>query len=137
MIKDFLDQQLTIGDSVILIAPKYRGLVIGRIYALTPTAARVVYMNTWNYSKPGYRSTILQSGAQLVKVKHDTSSLRSEEELQKIGREFVAQQIADQPITPEGKCKACFGLGGFGSVESQRFTECDVCHGTGNENTTK
>ena len=72
---DFLGKPITIGDSVLLIAPKYRHLVVGRIYAETPTSVRVRFMNTWNFGKPGYRTEILQHGSQLVKVDHDTTEL--------------------------------------------------------------
>lgn len=66
--KDFLGRELEIGDSVIIMAPKYRHLVLARIIKFTPTQVRVAFMNTWNYGKPGYYTELLQSPSQLTKV---------------------------------------------------------------------
>jgi hypothetical protein len=51
--KDFLNRDVEVGDSVIIMAPGYRSLVLGRIVALTPKNVRVGYMNTWNYGVDG------------------------------------------------------------------------------------
>jgi hypothetical protein len=65
---DFLGRPLELGDSVIIIAPRYRSLVLARIIGFTPRNVRVCYMNTWNYGKDGLYEELLQSPGQLVKV---------------------------------------------------------------------
>jgi hypothetical protein len=66
--KDFLGRELALNDSVIIIAPKYRSMVLARIIKFTPTSVRVAFMNDWNYGKPGYYTELLQTPDQLVKV---------------------------------------------------------------------
>ena len=64
---DFVGVVMNIGDSVILMAPQYRSLVIGKIIAFTPQNVRVAYMNDWNFGKPGRYSEVLQAPSQLVR----------------------------------------------------------------------
>lgn len=66
--KDFLGKELSLGDTVILIAPNYRHLVKAKIYAFTPKHVRVEFYNTWNYGHPGFVKQFLQSPSQLIKV---------------------------------------------------------------------
>lgn len=66
--QDFLGNDLEVNDSVIFIAPGYRSLVLGRVVKLTEKSIRIAYMNTWNFSKPGYRSELLQRPSQVTKV---------------------------------------------------------------------
>lgn len=66
--KDYLGQQLAVGDKVVMIAPRYRSLVVGTITAFTDLNVRVDYTNTWNFRAPGRSMKILQSPDQLVKV---------------------------------------------------------------------
>jgi hypothetical protein len=66
--QDFLGRELTIGDSVIVIAPGYRHFVLARVIAFTAKNVRVSFMNTWNYGKPGRHQEILQSPSQLTRV---------------------------------------------------------------------
>ena len=49
---DFVGVPLSLGDSVIFIAPRYRHLVVGKIVAFTPKNVRVSYINTWNFGPP-------------------------------------------------------------------------------------
>jgi len=65
--KDFLDNVLAIGDTVILIEPGYRNLVKGTVFAFTPKQVRVEYINDWNSNTPS-RYELLQYPSQLVKV---------------------------------------------------------------------
>ena len=65
--KDFLGKDLAVGDTVVFIAPRYRILCKGEIFAFTPLKARVKYLNTWNY-RDGYPCELLQEPKQLVKV---------------------------------------------------------------------
>lgn len=66
--KDFLGRDLEIGDSVVIIAPGYRDLVLARIMKFTAKQVKVSYMNTWNFGKPGRYAELLQYPSQLVKV---------------------------------------------------------------------
>ncbi len=66
--KDFLGKELLMGDTVILIAPKYRHLVQAKVIEFTPKNVRVEFVNTWNYGPGGDIQEILQGGSQLVKV---------------------------------------------------------------------
>ena len=65
--KDFLNRELEIGDSVITIAPGYRSFVLARVIKFTPKQVRVAFMNTWNYPD-GYYTELLQHPTQLTKV---------------------------------------------------------------------
>ena len=73
---DFIGIQLSLGDSVILIAPRYRSLVVGKIIAFTPKNVRVAYLNDWNFGKPGRYDEILQDSSQLVKIDNGELSTR-------------------------------------------------------------
>lgn len=66
--KDFLGRELELGDSVIIIAPSYRHLVLARVIGFTPKNVRVAYMNDWNFGAPGFYKELLQIGSQLTKV---------------------------------------------------------------------
>lgn len=65
--KDFLNNDLAIGDTVVLMVPNYRSFVKGKIFEFTPKQVRVEYTNTWNYGN-GLRYEILQYPSQLIKV---------------------------------------------------------------------
>ena len=64
--KDFLSNKLELGDSVI--APNYRSFVLARVIKFTPKQVKVAFMNTWNFSEPGYYTELLQYPTQLTKV---------------------------------------------------------------------
>lgn len=66
--KDFLGQELAIGDTVVLTAPNYRMLIKAKVIALTPMKVRVEYNNTWNFGPSGFISTYLSEPAFLVKI---------------------------------------------------------------------
>lgn len=55
--KDFIGQELAIGNRVAFTAPQYRHLCQGTIKAFTPTKVRVEYINTWNFGKGNTRTT--------------------------------------------------------------------------------
>lgn len=66
---DFMGKELIVDDIVILIAPKYRHLVKGKILRFTAKYAIIEYFNDWNYGKEKpWRFEIKQEGYQLVKV---------------------------------------------------------------------
>ena len=65
---DFVGVPLSLGDSVIFIAPRYRHLVVGKIVAFTPKNVRVSYINTWNFGPTGLACEILQDSLQLVRI---------------------------------------------------------------------
>lgn len=74
--RDFIGNELAIGDSVAVMVPDYRSFVVGRIYAETPQGFRVVYINTWNYPyKNGVVKKLLQQPTQLLRIDFDTSHL--------------------------------------------------------------
>ena len=67
--KDFLDNELAIGDEVVATPKNYRGLVRAQIVAFTPQQVRVKYLNTWNYGAPGREENFLTPPNTLVKIK--------------------------------------------------------------------
>lgn len=73
--KDFINHELALGDSVIVIAPNYRHFVVAKIIHFTPKQVRVAYMNTWNHSSPGYYTELLQYPSQLIKVDAPVESI--------------------------------------------------------------
>ena len=68
IVVDKLGKILVEGDRVVLIAPRYRALVIGTITSFTPCFCNIEYYNTWNYSAPGIKLTIKQTPDQIVKI---------------------------------------------------------------------
>jgi len=66
--KDFLGRNLELGDSVIIIAPKYRHFVLAKVIKFTTSQVRVAFMNTWNFPGGGYYTELLQSPSQLYRV---------------------------------------------------------------------
>lgn len=65
--KDFLDQELEVGDHVILILPGYRELVSGVVLRFTKCFAIVLYRRPWGGVRDG-NTEIKQNPKQLVKV---------------------------------------------------------------------
>ena len=62
--KDKFNNELTIGDEVIMILPKYRDLVVGTITSFTPMSMRLEYTHPYR----GCVLKILQAPHQVVKV---------------------------------------------------------------------
>lgn len=50
--KDFLGNEIKVGDTVAFAAPQYRHLTTGKVIKITPKKVRVEFVNNWNY-KPG------------------------------------------------------------------------------------
>lgn len=71
--KDFLGNNLELGDEVVFTAPKYRMFAKGNIIAFTKNKVRVEYMNTWNFAAPGYKDEYLCEPSFLIlsKEKND------------------------------------------------------------------
>ena len=65
--KDLINQDLHIGDPVVMRMPSYSDICIGTVIGLTPKKVRVEYTNTWNYSK-GQKENILVSSMSLFKI---------------------------------------------------------------------
>lgn len=59
--KDFLDQELELGDYVIMMSQQHRTYVLAKIIKFTPQKVRVRY-------RPGDYGTTVQTPDQLVKV---------------------------------------------------------------------
>lgn len=51
--KDFVGNELTLGDTVAVAPKNYRGLIRAQIIKFTPQQVRVKYKNTWNFGTPG------------------------------------------------------------------------------------
>lgn len=66
--KDFVGRPLELGDSVVVMAPGYRHLVMAKVIDFTPRSVRVAFMNTWNFGKTGMYTELMQSPDALVKV---------------------------------------------------------------------
>lgn len=66
--RDFLGNELEVGDRVVMTAPQYRMFVVGEIIKMTAKKVRVKYMNTWNFSKPGRPAEYLTDPDFLLKV---------------------------------------------------------------------
>ena len=60
--KDFLGKELQIGDSVVVVVPNYRELVLAQIVAFTPKKVRVVYDDRYG------KQDLIQDPHQLVKI---------------------------------------------------------------------
>ena len=65
---DFMGKELSVGDTVIMIAPGYRHFCKGTIISFTARLCRVEYYNDWNYPSSPLQIEMLQDGHQLVKV---------------------------------------------------------------------
>jgi hypothetical protein len=68
--KDFLENDLNIGDVVVTTPKNYRGLVKATILSFTPKKVHVSYMNTWNYGLPGRPETYLVDQIAVVKIQN-------------------------------------------------------------------
>ena len=67
--RDQLEQELEIGNTVIFIAPGYRRLVTGQIVKFTTQTVLIKYINDWNYSKERQvELTIRQTPDQIIKM---------------------------------------------------------------------
>lgn len=64
--KDYFGKELSVDDTVILIAPGYRHFAKGKITSFTPKKVRVTYKNNWNYQN-GLDIEIIQDPDQLVR----------------------------------------------------------------------
>lgn len=62
--KDFLDNELNIGDEVVFIRPKYRELITGKIIRFTPKFCIIEKKS--EYTSPS--DAIKQTPCQLVKI---------------------------------------------------------------------
>ena len=65
--RDFLGNELKIGDFVAFPRPSYRGLCVGRIISFTPKSIRLEYTNNWNY-REGKVDTFLTTSSSVYKV---------------------------------------------------------------------
>lgn len=65
--KDFLEQELNVGDTVVLILPGYRELTKGTIVRFTKCFVIVLYRKPWGGVHDG-NTEVKQTPNQLVKV---------------------------------------------------------------------
>ena len=65
--KDFLGNEINIGDPVIFEAPKYRDFVVGTVISKAEKTCQIEYINTWNYPSDGKKMVFRQYYCQLIK----------------------------------------------------------------------
>lgn len=70
--KDFLGNQIDIGDTVIFEAPKYRDFAIGKVITKAPKSCQIEYINDWNYPSKGHKEVVRQYYGQIIK--HPTAN---------------------------------------------------------------
>jgi len=67
--KDFLGQELELGDTVVTTAKNYRLLVKATIVAFTPKQVRLEYKNTWNgYSEKYNTEEFITTPSLVIKI---------------------------------------------------------------------
>jgi hypothetical protein len=66
--KDFLGEDLKVGDSVILVIPRYRGYVVGVIERFTKSYVFVSFPKPWPGACVGGGPPIKQNPSQLIKL---------------------------------------------------------------------
>lgn len=64
--KDFLGNELSLGDEVVFVQQNYRNYLRGHIVAFTPKNVRVSFIGDSRY--PSSINEILQQDSQLIKV---------------------------------------------------------------------
>lgn len=64
--KDFLGQELAVGDKVVSMRPRYRDLELLTIHSFTPKQVRLNRPGHYNYGGPD--NTFLQWPSQMVKA---------------------------------------------------------------------
>ena len=74
--KDVCGQTLEQGDIVVVTPKNYRGLVPAKIKNFTAMKVRVIYMNTWNYGRPGRPEEYLINPNDCVKHPDQSVDLR-------------------------------------------------------------
>lgn len=65
--QDFLKREIAIDDSVIMIIPGYRNLVLGRVIRISPKTVRVQYSVPFGYRK-GEVKEVSRAPEDVVKV---------------------------------------------------------------------
>lgn len=66
--KDFLGNPLSVGDMVVLTAPKYRHFTKAKILKFTTQKVLVEFNNTWNFGKNGHIQTYLSEPNFLILI---------------------------------------------------------------------
>jgi len=64
---DYMGKEMSVGDTVVFVAPKYRHFAKATITKITEKTVFLEYMNTWNYGGDGYKKSCKQSGDQVIK----------------------------------------------------------------------
>lgn len=63
--RDFLGNQINIGDKVIFEAPRYRDFVIGTVISKAEKTCQIEYINDWNYASK--KLVVRQFYGQIIK----------------------------------------------------------------------
>jgi hypothetical protein len=66
--KDFLGQELSIGDLVVLVIPGYRDFAIGKILRFTKCYAFVNFPKPWQGAAVGGEGEFKQYPSQLIRI---------------------------------------------------------------------
>lgn len=74
--RDFLGNELTEGDFVVLLTPNYRGLALGKVIKLTPKKVRVEYKNTWNYGNGGKTMECVVAAFSLIRLEGEQLTMK-------------------------------------------------------------
>jgi hypothetical protein len=56
--KDFLGNELNVGDEVVFTPPKYKNFCLGTIVKIATKQLAIEYINTWNYGKDNTKTDI-------------------------------------------------------------------------------
>lgn len=76
--KDFLKEDLSIGDTVAFLAPNYRMMVKGIVIKITPKKIIIGYYNDWNFSSR-YKKTYTIEPRCVIKITKQSELLNYEE----------------------------------------------------------
>lgn len=88
--RDFLGNQINIGDKVIFEAPRYRDFVIGTVISKAEKTCQIEYINDWNYASK--KLVVRQFYGQIIKY----AALQEREE-----RSNMNQWISVEDRLPE------------------------------------
>ena len=107
--RDFLGNEIDVGDRVIFEAPGYRSFVIGTVITKAPKSCQVEYMNDWNYGKPGVKLVVRQCYGQIIKypIAKEGKWITTEEEL----KNTACSNCGHWVETPYGETNYCPNCG--------------------------
>ncbi len=84
--RDFLNNEINIGDKVIFEAPNYRHLTIGTVITKAERSCQIECINTWNYSQD--KKLIVRQFYEQI-LKHPDNIQAEDVEIVKHGKWFI------------------------------------------------